>query len=250
MPLQKAEAIVLNKYDFRETSLIVNFYTRQFGKLSGLLKGFRREHGKFASTLEPFSYNEIIFYHKRNSDLHLVSQCDLRYNFDAVRQDVSRAGLSNLMMELVNTVMPAEEENEEVFELSILALREIEKIRDPHKIITAFNIKMLALSGFKPHFDSCVCCGSKISGQAKFSFSFGGLLCPRCCLRDKSARNIYRGTVATILHIERNDFLHALKLGMNPQIKKELELVLNTFLNLHLGKELRSRKVLGQMGLL
>lgn len=81
MSIEKSPAIVLKRRDFRETSLIAEFYTRDFGKLSGLLKGIKAEPAKFASTLEPFSHNEIIFYRKSNSSLHLVSQCDSRDNF-------------------------------------------------------------------------------------------------------------------------------------------------------------------------
>jgi recombinational DNA repair protein (RecF pathway) len=59
-----------------------------------------------------------------------------------------------------------------------------------------------------------------------------------------AARSIFRGTIASILHIEKNDFTANLKLGMNPQIKRELEIILNAFLNFHLEKELKSQKVL------
>jgi recombinational DNA repair protein (RecF pathway) len=34
---------------------------------------------------------------------------------------------------------------------------------------------------------------------------------------------------------------------MNPQIKKELEIILNAFLNFHLEKELKSQKVMNKM---
>jgi recombinational DNA repair protein (RecF pathway) len=39
--IPKTEALVLNRRAFRETSLIAEFYTRDFGKMSGLLKGIR-----------------------------------------------------------------------------------------------------------------------------------------------------------------------------------------------------------------
>jgi DNA repair protein RecO (recombination protein O) len=106
---------------------------------------------------------------------------------------------------------------------------------------------MLALSGFKPHFDSCISCADRIMGQSKFSLSLGGLLCPRCYQKDLSSRSIFRGTVASILHIERNDLKTNLNLGMNPQIKRELELILNSFLNFHLERELKSQKVLHKL---
>jgi len=247
MSIHKTEAIVLNRRDFRETSMIVNFYTRDFGKLSGILKGIKTEPAKFASTLEPFSLNDIIFYRKRNSSLHLVSQCDMKNSFDVIRQNISKIGLSSIMMELIGAIMPLEDKNEEVFDLALTSLKELEISYNPDKIITIFKIKILALSGFKPHFDSCVSCGCRILGESKFSLGLGGLLCAACYKRDLGARSIFRGTVASILHIEKSEFKNTLNLGMNPQIKRELNAILNAFLNFHLEKELKSQKVLNKL---
>lgn len=249
MSIHRTEAIVLNRRDFRETSMIADFYTRDFGKLSGLLKGIKTEPAKFASNLEPFSLNEIIFYRKRNSSLHLVTQADKRNNFDSIRQNITKTGMSSLMMELLGAIMAQEDKNEDVFDLSLTCLSELQTTNNPDKVMTIFKIKMLALSGFKPHFDSCVSCGDRILGQSKFSLTLGGLLCARCYQRDLSSRSIFRGTVASILHIERNDIKTNLNLGMNPQIKKELELILNAFLNFHLERELKSQRVLNKLAI-
>ncbi len=250
MPINKTEAIVLRRMDFRETSLIVDFYTREFGKISGILKGIRLEPDKFASTVEISSYNDIVFYKKSNTSLHLVSACDLRDKFFNLRNSIIKAGISSFMMELISAVMQPEDKNEEVFNLAVSSLKELENSNNPEKIATIFKIKMLALSGFKPHFDSCVSCSDRILGQSKFSLSLGGLLCPRCYFKDLSARSIFRGTIASILHIERNDFKTNLNLGLNPQIKKELEIILNAFFNFHLERELKSQKTMNKMAVL
>ena len=247
MAINKTEAIVLNKRDFRETSIIASFYTRDFGKMTGLLKGIRQEPGKFASAVEPFSYNEIVFYEKRQSPLHLVSQCDLRQDFGELRKDLSKLSLCSLITELVGEVMAPEDKNESVFELILDTLKEINASNNPHKITLLFKIKILALSGFKPHFDSCVSCGAKINGESKFSLSLGGLLCFKCLKKDLAARQIFRGTIATVLYIQKNDFKTNLNLGLNPQIKKELEIILNSFLNFHLEKQLKSEQVLDKL---
>jgi DNA repair protein RecO (recombination protein O) len=215
--------------------------------MSGLLKGIRKEPGKFASTVEPFSHNEVVFYKKTNSSLHLVSQCDIKDNFSSLRRDISRIGVASFMMELVDAVMAQEDANADVFDLALTCLKELEVNPNPEKIMTIFKIKMLAFSGFKPHFDSCVSCGERIIGHSKFSFMLGGLLCERCYSKDTKSRAIFRGTVASILHIEKNDFRNNLNLGMNPQIKKELNTILNAFLTFHLEKELKSQKVLNRM---
>jgi len=243
MPIHKTQAIVINKFDFRETSLIVNFYTKDHGKISGVLKGIRKDPKKFASTLEPFSHNEIVFYRSRNSSLHLVSQADVVNNFMGIRANMMKMGLGGVLTELIHSIMPQEDINEEIFDLTLATLKELETAFDSDKILMIYKIKLLALSGFKPHFDSCVSCSSKITGQSKFSIILGGLLCEKCISKDMKSRAIFRGTVATILHIERNDLKTNLNLGLNPQIKKELDFVLNQFLNFHLGKKLKSERV-------
>lgn len=247
MSIHKTEAIILGKRPFRETSLIANFYTREFGKLSGLLKGIRVEPLKFASTVEPFSHNEIIFYRRRSSALHLVSQCDCRDNFNSLRQDMNKIGAASVMMELLDMLMQPEDKNEEIFTLALEALKELSASYQADKITTIFKIKLLALSGFKPHFDSCVSCSEKILGYSKFSLNLGGLLCQKCSPKDTASRSIFRGTIASILHIERNEIKNNLNLGMNPQIKKELESILNSFLAYHLGRDLKSEKVLNRI---
>lgn len=247
MAILRSDSIVISKYDFRETSLITNFFTKDFGKLSGILKGIRVEPAKFASTIEPFSFNEVIFYKNNRTTLHLVSQCDLKDNFDNIRRDAVKTGIAICLLELLDTIMQPEDRNEEIFSLCLDSLGELNITNNPHKILIIFKIKILSLSGFKPHFDSCVSCGMRVSGQSKFSLVLGGLLCLACSHKDTSSRTIFRGTVATILHIEKNDFSKILTLGINPQIKKELDLILETFLNFHLGRELKSQKVLNKL---
>jgi DNA repair protein RecO (recombination protein O) len=244
MAIHKTEALVIKTFDFRETSLVAHFYTKDFGKINGLLKGIRGEPEKFASTLEPFSHNEIIFYKKRNTSLHLVTQCDLRDNFTSLRGYLEKIALASLMMELVDAVMPVEDPNEDIFNLTLESLKGMVSYPYADKIATIFKIKLLGLSGFKPHFDSCISCFAKVTGQARFSINLGGLLCHLCFKKDIKARPIYRGTTATVLHIEKNNLENNLRLGINPQIKRELDFILQAFIGFHLEKELKSHRIL------
>lgn len=244
MSIHKTEAIVLRKRDFRETSLIAEFYSKDYGKFSGVLKGIRTKPGKFGSTVEPFSHNEVVFYRSRSHDLHLVGQCDTRDNFDAVRSDMVKSVIGSYMMDMLNALMMAEDRNEQIFSFSLQCLKELTRVSNPHKIETIYKIKMLSLSGFKPHFDSCVSCAHPITRSARFSVSRGGLLCERCCSKDTAARLMFKGTIASIIYLQRSDVRSCLHLGINPQIKRELDMALNAFLEYHLGKRLKSQRVL------
>jgi len=221
MPPLKTDAVVIKTFDFRETSIIATLYTRDFGKINAILKGIRGFPEKFASTLEPFSHNQIVFYKSRTSGLHLVSQCDLCENFASLRTDI--------------------------FDLSVDCLNAMRDCIYADKITTIFKIKLLILSGFKPHFDSCISCGERIIGQGKFSIELGGLICPACFKKDLRARNIFRGTIATILHIEKCDLANNLRLGLNPQIKRELDSMLSAFFDFHIDKKIKSQNVLDNL---
>jgi DNA repair protein RecO (recombination protein O) len=238
MNIQKTEAIVLNSRNFRQTSLIVNFYTRDFGKLSGLLKGARQDTTKFNSNLDVFSLNEIIFYKKTKSSLHLVSQCDSKRDFRSIKNNLERLRRAFNLVELLDILTVQEDKNERIFDLAVACLQQLESSHNPDRISMAFKIKLLDFCGFKPHLDSCVSCNNKIIAQAKFSLKFGGLLCERCLSKDLKSRIVYRGTVASILYIEKNEFDKVLCLGMNQAIKKELNQILDAFLEFHLDKRL------------
>ncbi|MCX7927590.1 MAG: DNA repair protein RecO [Candidatus Omnitrophica bacterium] len=246
MALVKTEAIVIKRMDLRETSLLVHFFTRDFGKIIGELKGIRSDPSKFASSVQLFSYNTIIFY-QRASGIHLVSHCDLIDDFSFIRQELARITSASAVVELLNAIMPAEDKNEEVFNLALEVLKALSTGNKPQKLDTIFKIKLLTSSGFKPHLDSCVLCQSQVFDQPRFSLKLGGLLCVRCQPKEPSARSVFRGTVATILHIEKSNFQQALNIGMNPQIQRELNLILHSFLEFHLGKELKAQRTVKKL---
>ena len=240
----KTDGIVLKSFDFRETSKIVTFFTKEHGKLKGILKGIRKDHKKFGSNVDKFSVNTIVYYHHRNSDLHLVGQCDLSAFFFPIRQDLKKTLAASYMLELVDAIMPAEEENEAVYQLMLDYLKSLETAQDINKIVHVFQIKILLLSGFRPHLDSCVKCQKQIKTRARFSVPFGGLVCGECPTNEATVSLISPGTVASILHVEKNDWAGSVRLGLSAPIKKELKFILNNFLVYHLERKLKSEKYL------
>jgi DNA repair protein RecO (recombination protein O) len=240
----KTEGIVLKSFDFRETSRIATFFTRDMGKIKGVLKGIRKDPKKFGSSVEKFSVNDIVYYQYRNSDLHLVSHCDMKDFFSGLRQDLERMTAASYASELIDTLMPAEEQNLEIYHLMQAFLMSLQSTPDVSKLIQTFQIKILSLSGFKPHLETFVYCRKHFADVPHFSLRLGGLLCGVCNDVSGEATPISLGAVASILHIQKNNWDAALRLGMAPFIKKELKYVLNHFLVFHLERHLRSTRFL------
>jgi len=242
--IAQTEAIVLKSFDFRETSRIVTFFTQNYGKVKGILKGIRKDSKKFGSSVDKFSLNDIVFYHHRNSDLHLVSQCDLKNYFFPIRQDLKRTLAASYILELVDAIMPVEEPNEDVYRMMLEYFASLESEQDISKLVHIFQIKILLLSGFRPHLDSCMRCQKRVAGKAGFSAQLGGLVCKDCAGGDADLMPISQGTVASILHVEKSNWSACLRLGISAPIKKELKHILNNFLVFHLERHLKASRYL------
>lgn len=240
----QTEGIVLKTFDFRETSRIAVFFTKDHGKVKGVLKGIRKDFRKFGSSADTFSVNDIVYYQYSRSDLHLISQCDLKQFYFSLRQDYKRNVAANYMLELVDTVMPPEHPNKKVYSLMLDFLGSLDTMKDIDKLVHIFQIKVLLLSGFRPHIDACLKCRRTIARKARFSMKSGGLICFECPTSETHFTMISRGTVASMLHIEQSNWPASLRLGLTDTVRQELKYVLNNFLVYHLGRKIRSARYL------
>lgn len=246
MAIIAAEGIVLRSIDLRETSKIAFFFTRSHGKVKGVLKGIRKDPRKFHTTLDKLSVNDIVYYQYRNSDVHLVSQCDMKEYFPEVRRDISRITAGEYACELVNKIMPVEQKNEAVYQLLLDFCAALGRVRDVGRLVHLFQIKVLALSGFQPHIDSCVQCGGGLQGREKFSTYKGGLVCPRCQRNDMGLVAVSPGTIASLVYAGKHPWAQCLKLVLPLAVKRELKQVLNNFLIYHLERNIKSAIYLDQ----
>lgn len=245
----KTEAIVLKSFDFRETSRIATFFTKEFGKVKGVLKGARKDPRKFGSSVDNFSLNDIVYYRYRNSDIHLVSQCDMKDFFSGLRDNLERMTAASYTSELVDALIVPEEKNLEIYHLMQAFLRRLQTEDDIARLVCTFQIQALSFSGFKPHLEDCISCSRKVNAQPCFSLNLGGLVCGQC--RRGPGRGetgevtpISLGAVASILHIQNNGWDASMRMRMTPVVRKELKYVLNHFLAFHLERHLRSTRFL------
>jgi DNA repair protein RecO (recombination protein O) len=240
--IHTTEAIVLRTWPLRQTSQINAFYTREFGKISGLLKGIKSYSSRYGSRLEAFSHNRILFYERPKSGLHLVTQCDLIERFGAIREDLLKTSYASFFLELVDGFTEINDKNEKLFSLLLFALKAIEQDNDLEKSAIIFGIMALKISGFKPHLDWCLRCSREISRAARFSSRHGGLLCLRCGAEDKFSLPVSKGTISSIIYIENSVFgtIFSSRFQLSRKIKQELKKILKNFIEFHLGKALKT----------
>ena len=80
MPARSSESFILQTYPFRESDLIVSFFTRDQGKLRGVAHRARRPKSSFGSGLERLSHTTMSYYQKENRELVSLNSCELVSN--------------------------------------------------------------------------------------------------------------------------------------------------------------------------
>ena len=69
MPLHKTRAVVIGRRAFGESDRLVDFYTREHGKVRGIARAARRPGSRFGSALELFTLGEMVFFDGGRSEL-------------------------------------------------------------------------------------------------------------------------------------------------------------------------------------
>lgn len=253
----KTEAIVLKSKKYKETSKLVTFYTKRYGKINGIIKGARQFKNKFGSSLEPLSYVMIVFYKKESTQLHLVTQCDSLKAFKSISKDLDKLESALKIIELVYKVMHDEEENEKLFNLLNQTLFAIENnSRNFTNIFFLFEIKLGEILGYRYNFLNCGKCGVDIykngdeMRQIVFDYSKGSLLCADCVQYSVHPHKMPVRIFKILNRIEKTEEVNSVtNIMISKQDENEIGKFLFDYLRYHISslKELKSEKVFSQL---
>lgn len=126
--LETTEAIVLNTRKFGETSKIVTFFTKDFGKINAIVKGAQKPKSKFGSTLEPMNYLSIVFYKKPATQLQLLSDSEILVNFWDIRTSLEHTAIGFAIVETIYKILEEHYVNLAVFDGIITAFIKLNEL--------------------------------------------------------------------------------------------------------------------------
>ena len=157
----KTEAIVLRTRPFRSSSLIVTFFTEEFGKIQGIAKGIHREGERRGAEFELFTHLEILFYEKKRSDLHLISETTILDSHSQLRQTLEGLLDASFFCELTEELTETRDPHPQLFELLNVCFRYL-TVLPAAKLRNIFEMKLLNEVGWQPHLDNCLKCGGVV----------------------------------------------------------------------------------------
>ena len=176
--IRETQAFVLKKYKFRETSLIVHFYTREFGKIRAVAKGVRDLKSRKLSHFEAPVLLDVTIYSKPNRELQLLSDSYILDFFDGIKSDLDLYLTTCYGLELIDSFTQDHLPSEVIFRL---LLTYFSSLRQETNLIftTGFLAKLLKTLGIFPNLLECCICHQKIKGDSFLNLQQGGVLCSK-----------------------------------------------------------------------
>jgi DNA repair protein RecO (recombination protein O) len=200
----KTEALVLSKLNYGDTSSIAALYTKEFGKLSAILKGGRNPRSKMGLVVDPLNLLQLVLYKKDTREIQLISSADIISHFSRIKEDYNKLKYSQAILELVKKLTLDHEANEKLFRGIIRILNLMETSNETDEILFArFFMFFLKETGFELQFEKCNICGKTNLENSELSYNMElGVLCNNC-------RNQYLESFR--INAELFDFLICLK---------------------------------------
>lgn len=189
----KTDAIVIRQADFSESSRVVTFFTRDFGKIAMLAKGGRRQKNPFDSALDLLAESSIVFLQKQSA-LSLLTEASLNARFRPPADDLASLYAGYYVSELLDALMEEADPHVTLYDQTVLTLAALVTGQRRLRVISRFELTLLKELGQCPMFDECLACGRSTfdSEQDKFVHwvSQGGVLCENCRVESFQSRQL------------------------------------------------------------
>jgi DNA repair protein RecO (recombination protein O) len=177
--MKSSEAFLLRKIEYGEADYILIFFTKDFGKITGLAKNAKRSRKRFGGRLEPFVHLRVRF-RERPGRTKFIEDSETIRVFSALMENIGLFTCGSLILENVHVLLPEEDPNEKMFELLVETLSALDSKKSPLSVILKFQLAALSLSGYEPNFNTCAGCKKVIEEDVFFSIQKGGVVCDEC----------------------------------------------------------------------
>lgn len=109
------EGVILARKNFGEADRLLVIFSKHYGKIRVIAKGVRRTTSRKRGSIEIFSYDKFMLARGRNLDI--LTDVEVKENFEEWRGDLVRVGIAYHLCEVVDRLTVEHQEHKEVLDL-------------------------------------------------------------------------------------------------------------------------------------
>ena len=236
----RVDAVVLRHSDYGEADRLLTLYTRQLGKTRAVAKGARKIASRKAGHIEPFTHVKLQL--AKGRDMLILTQADTVDAYQPLREDLILTTHASYVLELLDRFTYQDEtENSAIFRLLTDTLSRLALKADPWIALRYYEMRLLDHLGFRPQLFECTNCRREILPEDQFfSFSAGGVICPRCGQGLRNVKPISVETLKYLRHFQRSNYADASRVHPSLEVQNEAENLMQDYFTYLLERELNT----------
>ena len=233
-----SQSIILRRWEVGEADLLVSFFSKDYGRLTGIARSALKSKRRFCNCLDIFSVSNLEFQYKKASDKVFLHRGKLEDGFAALRYDYNRVVLAAYAVRLIETLSPIIVKSPKMFEALLWHLYSLNKGCSGEYAKIAFDIYAMALGGFGINFEKCSVCGKKYNGNASVVFAphTGGILCSACSNKFSYYPKLSAEAVPVIETIQKGFHMTGENIIYSEKILDELNATIKLHINYRIDK--------------
>lgn len=148
----KARGIILHQIKFTDSGIIVHAYTREYGRLSFLIKGLRnKKSGKHSALFQPMFIHDMVFYFKASRSLQVLKEFSVSYTPSGICSDIRKSCIAVFLGEVMTAILKEESPHADLFDFIEDSIRYLDESAAGYiNFHIAFLIGLSSYLGFEP----------------------------------------------------------------------------------------------------
>lgn len=234
---QAEQAYVLHSHPYRETSLLLETFTRPYGRVTMVARGARRPRSALRGVLLAFQPLTLGWFGK--GEVRTLSRAEWNGGQAMLAGEALLCGF--YMNELLLRLLPREDAHEALFERYQQALVALSRREASASVLRSFERALLAELGYAMTLDRDGASGRRVDPEATYTYDpeRGPVELSDSADHNAFPEPLLRGSV--LLDIARDDYSNAQTLA---QAKALMRILINHRLE---DKPLRSRRVFREL---
>jgi DNA repair protein RecO (recombination protein O) len=115
--LEKTKGIVLHQIKYTDSGIVVQMYTRKFGRQSFLIRGMRnKKSGKHNSLFQPLFILDLELYYKTTREMQTLKEFAVSFTPYNIYDNIKKSSVAIFLGEVLTSVLREESPHDDLFD--------------------------------------------------------------------------------------------------------------------------------------
>lgn len=243
------DGLVIREQNIKEQDKVITILTRSNGIITAFVHGAKSIKSPKSAASGLLTYSRFVIY--KNRERYIVDEGSAQEVFMPLRRDIEKLALAQYFCELLSELAPEEDSAEEHLRLALNALYFLGKgDRSPTVIKSAFELRLLSMSGYMPNLVCCDGCACYEHEHMNFIPENGILVCGDCIGSYKQQRILTGlGVTHAMRHCVYAELKKLFAFNLSSDAQPVLEYAIEQYISSHINRRFKTLNFYKQLSL-